>query len=307
MGEVTPRVRKSPFIGGFSESHSVMSNSLWPHELYSPWNTPGQNTGEGSLSLLQGIFPTQGSNPGLPHCSQILYQLSHQGSLGGFSGRNRSLAQPLPGFILWTICPLECPSSLLLGPPLCLPLLSWALKKMMGMFTAEISIRKLLGHQRSTFQFSLYQKQFLLPSDYLCSLSSQLVLGSWVDIIYWSHEVPTMSSINWSGAVELVASSPLFSPVKSQGGFFKLRIRQKQVVCPDSSFFNLISWLLFYRRSQPLVLIGLSQGLSFFFYCLLGWYIFRAVTADKEQEPRYTSSKITSFKILWRQLLRCRQ
>ena len=40
----------------------------------------GQNTGVGSLSLLQGIFPTQGSNPGLPHCRQILYQLSHKGS-----------------------------------------------------------------------------------------------------------------------------------------------------------------------------------------------------------------------------------
>ena len=46
----------------------------------SPWNSPGQNTGVGSLSLLQGIFPTQGPNPGLPHCRQILYQLSHQGS-----------------------------------------------------------------------------------------------------------------------------------------------------------------------------------------------------------------------------------
>ena len=56
-----------------SESRSVMSDSLWPHGLYSPWNT-----GVGSLSLLQGIFPTQGSNPGLPHCRQILYQLSHQ-------------------------------------------------------------------------------------------------------------------------------------------------------------------------------------------------------------------------------------
>ena len=43
-------------------------------------NSPGQNTGVGSLSLLQGIFPTQGSNPGLPHCRRILYQLSHQGS-----------------------------------------------------------------------------------------------------------------------------------------------------------------------------------------------------------------------------------
>ena len=47
---------------------------------YSPWNSPGQNTGAGSLSLLQGIFPTQESNPGLLHCRQILYQLSHQGS-----------------------------------------------------------------------------------------------------------------------------------------------------------------------------------------------------------------------------------
>ena len=63
-----------------SESCSVMSNSLWPHGLYSAWNSPGQNTGVGSLSLLQGIFPTQGLNPGLPHCRRILYQLSHQGS-----------------------------------------------------------------------------------------------------------------------------------------------------------------------------------------------------------------------------------
>ena len=48
--------------------------------LYSPWNSPGQNTGVGNLSLHQGIFPTQGSNPGLLHCRQILYQLSHKGS-----------------------------------------------------------------------------------------------------------------------------------------------------------------------------------------------------------------------------------
>ena len=40
---------------------------------YSPWNSPGQNTGVGSLSLSQGIFPTQGSNPGLLHCRRILY------------------------------------------------------------------------------------------------------------------------------------------------------------------------------------------------------------------------------------------
>ena len=57
-----------------------MSDSLRPYGLYSPWNSPGQNTGVGSLSLLQGTFPTQGSNPALPHCRRILHQLSHKGS-----------------------------------------------------------------------------------------------------------------------------------------------------------------------------------------------------------------------------------
>ena len=93
-----------------SGSHSVVSDSLlnqFSHEwlkcwwilealgldfsllplqpgypLYSPWNSLGQNTGVGSLSLLQGIFPTQGSNSGLPHCRQILYQLSYQAVKG---------------------------------------------------------------------------------------------------------------------------------------------------------------------------------------------------------------------------------
>ena len=51
-----------------SKSHSVMSDSLWPHGLYSPWNSLGQNTEVDSLSLLQEIFPTQGLNPGLLHC-----------------------------------------------------------------------------------------------------------------------------------------------------------------------------------------------------------------------------------------------
>ena len=64
-----------------SESCSVVSDSLQPHGLYSPWNSLGHSTGVGSLSLLQGIFPTQGSNPGLQHCRWILYQLSYQGSL----------------------------------------------------------------------------------------------------------------------------------------------------------------------------------------------------------------------------------
>ena len=55
-----------------------MSDSLWPHGLYTAWNSPG-------LSLLQGIFPTQGLNPGLQHCRRILYQLSYQ------EGRTKSI------------------------------------------------------------------------------------------------------------------------------------------------------------------------------------------------------------------------
>ena len=63
-----------------SESRSVLSDILRPHGLYHPWNSSGQSTGVGSLSLLQGIFPTQGSNSGLLHHRWILYQLSHKGS-----------------------------------------------------------------------------------------------------------------------------------------------------------------------------------------------------------------------------------
>ena len=74
-----------------SESHSVMSDSLWPHGLYSPWNSLGHNTGVGSLSLLQRIFPNQGSKPGLLHCRQILYQLSHQGSHMGILARSEKM------------------------------------------------------------------------------------------------------------------------------------------------------------------------------------------------------------------------
>ena len=63
-----------------SESCSVVSDSLQPRELYSPWSSPGQKTGVGSHSLLQGIFPTQGSYPDLLRCRQILYQLSYKGN-----------------------------------------------------------------------------------------------------------------------------------------------------------------------------------------------------------------------------------
>ena len=87
-----------------SESRSVVSNSLRPHGLYSPWDSPGQNTGVSSLSLLQGISPTQGSNQGLPHCRRILYQLSHKGSSfevqSSNSLRKRSISQLVFPYLL---------------------------------------------------------------------------------------------------------------------------------------------------------------------------------------------------------------
>ena len=69
----------------YSALCSVKSNPLPFCELQSTrllcsWDSPGKNTGVGCHSLLQRIFPTQGSNPGLPDCKQILYCLSHQGS-----------------------------------------------------------------------------------------------------------------------------------------------------------------------------------------------------------------------------------
>ena len=66
------------FTTSESEILSVMSDSLQPMDCI--LNSPGQNILVGSCPLLKGIFPTQESNPSLPHCRRILYQLSHQGS-----------------------------------------------------------------------------------------------------------------------------------------------------------------------------------------------------------------------------------
>ena len=64
-----PLLPASPLALNLSQHQSLFqrAGSLHPHGLYSPWNSAGQNIGVGSLSLLQGIFPIQGSNPGFPH------------------------------------------------------------------------------------------------------------------------------------------------------------------------------------------------------------------------------------------------
>ena len=83
------RGRKKPLVShlllaGYSVA-SVVFSSLRPYGLKAArllclWNFPGKDTGVGCHFLLQGIFPTQGSNPGLPHRRQILYYLSNEGS-----------------------------------------------------------------------------------------------------------------------------------------------------------------------------------------------------------------------------------
>ena len=105
-----------------------MFDSLWPHGLYSPWNSPGQNGRVGSCSLLQGIFPTQGSNPVLPLCRKILSQLSYQRSprileweafpfsSGSFRPRNRTGVSHIAGgfFTNWAIGEAQGPWEVLL-------------------------------------------------------------------------------------------------------------------------------------------------------------------------------------------------
>ena len=59
---------------------TLCDHGLQPARLLCPWGSPSRNTGVGCHFFLQGIFPIQGPNPGLLHCSQILYPLSHQGS-----------------------------------------------------------------------------------------------------------------------------------------------------------------------------------------------------------------------------------
>ena len=92
-----------PCVTFWSDNHLVVSDSLRPHGVYGLWNSPGQNTGVGRLSLPQGIFPILVSNPGLPRCRSILYQLSHKGGPITFWAAARLFLKWLHHFIF----PLE--------------------------------------------------------------------------------------------------------------------------------------------------------------------------------------------------------
>ena len=78
-------------------------HGLQPTMLLRPWDSPGKNTGVGCHFLLQAIFPTQGSNPGLPRCRQTLYHLSHQGSPSKAVHTYKAVPLFLKGAVLHTL------------------------------------------------------------------------------------------------------------------------------------------------------------------------------------------------------------
>ena len=81
LSQKTDTTQLKDLVQKESESRSVVSYSLQSHGLYGPWNYPGHSTGVGAFPFSRGIFPTQESNQGLSLRRQILYQLSHKGSL----------------------------------------------------------------------------------------------------------------------------------------------------------------------------------------------------------------------------------
>ena len=120
-----------------------MSDSLQPHG----WNSPGQNTGVSSLPLLQGIFPTQGSNPSLPHCKPILYQLNHKGS---------------PRVLEWVACPFSGGSSWPRNRTRisCITgrfFTNWAMREALNYWGAIITWSKCLPSDCSSWGHQLYQ------------------------------------------------------------------------------------------------------------------------------------------------------
>ena len=162
-----------------------MSDSLQPHGLYSPcpWNSPGQNTGVYSRSLLQEIFLTQGSSPGLLHCRQILYHLSH--SLG--SMRNVNWAQ---GKDVWGALGLLIPCSAGRAG-LAQPAALWSScfpASLFGLWEGNLNLVSLI-HLLWTHQVGVWQ-EFLDVSERAFSLASFIIFGSQITTdVDCSHEI----------------------------------------------------------------------------------------------------------------------
>ena len=112
-------------------SYSLWPHGLWPIRLLCPWDFPDKNTGVVGCALLQGIFPNQGSNPGLLHYRQSLYHLSHQGSpkimecvtypfsRGNARPRKRTGVSCIAGRFFTSWATMEAPKILLISISIC--------------------------------------------------------------------------------------------------------------------------------------------------------------------------------------------
>ena len=142
-----PPPRDLPNLGTEPRSLTLQMDSS-PSE---PPQKP-KNTGVGNLSLLQGIFPIQGSNPGLPHCRQILYHLSHQGS---------------PNFVKLIIKPRNCAPSCVQLWHMLLPLL--------GILFSSPSPDKTLLSFKNPFKCHLCMKLAMTSMDNACHILLQFL------------------------------------------------------------------------------------------------------------------------------------
>ena len=143
---------------GYSErkwKSSVVSNSLPPHGLHSPRNSPGQDPGVSSCSLLRGIFPTQGLNPGLPNFRWILYQLSHQESPRVLGWADYTFSSESSQHRCQTGVSCTADFSWSLIEAISIPYLQSNFKRVMYYTLSTVNVRK-------TFSFSSLQPEFFI-------------------------------------------------------------------------------------------------------------------------------------------------
>ena len=161
-----------------------MSDSLQPHGLYTPWNSPGQNYWNGYPFPSPGDLPTQGSNPGLPHCRWIIYQLSHKGS---------------PRIMEWVAYPFSSGSSQLRNRT--------GVSYIAGRFVTSWATREAHGCIRAvllSFHYTAVVLYFLFPDGHLNFLDHFFFFFPSLSFI-----TSLLSSQNWSVFITITSSSYL--------------------------------------------------------------------------------------------------
>ena len=165
-----------------------LTNLLQYYSLYSPWSSPGQDTGLGSLSPLQRIFPTRELNQALPHCRQILYQLSHKGSARTLEWATHPSPAELSGFSRHLVLSKKTHGD------------------MVHTKRSLIVLSKTTWHGLDVLMYFLDRAQFQLPFDLMWTelFIDQVAHGPNVLCIFWarpnglqSKAIPNLLVIPW--------------------------------------------------------------------------------------------------------------